>query len=481
VGCGSDAAKSSSAGADEADSSRLAIGSLCPSCQPSAGGESSDFEGDADVCSAFARRRSVSFDEARAAGFDMPRIVALVTREFTAPLRWSAAELDGVEPAFAAVMPPSGFGAETSIHGAVSAASEMVLAELDPARCDADRVCTSESAEPISCAFFLANLRSTLELTLQLDTADASIGSVSLSGRLWLARGDTSPALEAGFGGDLSLVQGTLRVGSGLPDPHLGSLSATLGFWPTAVRGVITPVIIPDERRFTDGTVEGEDLPLVPSWRYAPLDARWPGDACDPGELPIDAQTAEGRAALERMAAEYPAAQARVNGAPLFDASWSDAPGPGAGHLAQIGIELLGDPRPSCVASNGEPRFEVDVHAWSEDGRLDWTLPVHAELRRRPGQVPELVLYRTEHFASDAAFWSSSLRGVDLLGAPEAEVHLGASYGLEDASYMVGRLQVDAVPDCARDSRCPSSNTPDAPPCADCGTSANVVDVEWTK
>jgi hypothetical protein len=85
VGCGSDAAKSSSAGADEADSSRLAIGSLCPSCQPSAGGESSDFEGDADVCSAFARRRSVSFDEARAAGFDMPRIVRVGSESMSSP------------------------------------------------------------------------------------------------------------------------------------------------------------------------------------------------------------------------------------------------------------------------------------------------------------------------------------------------------------------------------------------------------------
>jgi hypothetical protein len=68
-----------------------------------------------------------------------------------------------------------------------------------------------------------------------------------------------------------------------------------------------------------------------------------------------------------------------------------------------------------------------------------------------------------------------------LLGAPDADVHLGARYGLDAASYIEGQLQVSAVRDCARDSRCPSSNAPEAPPCAECGTSASVLRIEWSK
>jgi hypothetical protein len=478
--CRTDSATSTSAAADDDESSRLVSGSLCPSCQPTVGGESSDFEGELPECAAFFRRRAVTDEQAQAAGLDMPKIRALVTREFMAPLRWSESTPDIEAPAPSPAMPPSGFSAETSIHGVVSAASEIMLGELDPVLCDGASVCRAVGGEPLDCTAFIASATSMLELTLELETADAAIESSALSASLWLTRDDVRDVLSADFVGDLVSAQGLLRFGDGLPEPRSGVLRALLGFWPATVRGVLTPVMFSPKPALTDD-VDGEGNATIQNTPYAPLSAHWPGDACEPIELPLDAATAEGREALERLTAEYPAAKARVEATPRLDASWFDSPGPIAARRTQIGLELLGDPRPSCVALFGEPHFHIDVHAWSEDGRLDWTLPLQAELRRRPGKTPALVFYGSQHFASDAEFWSSSLKGVDLLGAPTADVHLGAGYGLDDSSYIEGQLQVSAVPDCSRDSRCLSSNAPEAPPCADCGTAANVVRVEWRR
>ena len=468
----------------EADASRLTIGSLCPSCQPSdaellAGGESSDFEGGIDGCAAFVRHRMVTLEEAKAEGFDIERVRALVEREFSAPLRWAENAADFLQLAPPAAMPPSGFVTETSIHGVVRAASELAIAELDPALCDSAGVCSFSSDYRGSCASYIAGIRSTLDLTLELQTADAAIECTTLSGRVWLSRGEAPVALDAGFGVDLALVRGTLRLGSGLPEPHSGSLLASISFWPTAVRGALTPVFLPIVPVYITGN--GEARPIAPVWRYAPLGARWPGDVCDSSELPVDSETAEGRAALERWASEYPAAEARVSGAPLFDATWFDVPGTSDSHLARVGVELIGEPRSFCVNSLGEPNSEVDVHVWSEDGTLDWTLPVRAELRRRPEQVPSLRLFRAEQFASGASFWSTNLERVDLLGAPGAEVSLAVGYGLDESNFIDLRLQVQAVPGCDRDYRCPALDAPETLPCESCGTPAVVMRAGWSR
>jgi len=476
-------ARGNSTSAEEAEAAPVTIGNLCPSCTPSdtgllAGGESSDFEGDTPECVSFLRRRNVGFDEAQAAGIDIARVLPLVTREFTMPLRWGEGELEDAGPAPAGAIAPSGFSTETTLHGVVGAASEIELADLDPARCDAASVCTAEDGSSFDCAWYLASISSALDLTLELDTADASIASASLSARLWLTRGDPQLAPVADFVGDLSLARGTLRVTDGVPEPHTGSLRALLGFWPTAVRGVLTPVLYLG-RIVQQGVRDGDELRVL-NWSYAPLSASWPGgDACDPSEFPIDDESSEGRAALERLTTEYPAAQARVNDTSPQIADWFVAPR----STVVVGrtrarIELIGEPLPTCVSSYGEPHFEGDVRVWTEDQRVDWTLPIRAELQRRPGKETAVLFRGGAHFAPDSQFWSSSLQGVDLLGAPGADVSLRGGRGLDGSVLIFGDLEVQAVPACDRDPRCPSVNSPDAA-CAECGTEVNVSHLRW--
>jgi hypothetical protein len=450
-----DSGRPAATGSDRAP---VVIGDVCPLCEPRLGGESSDFEGDLPVCYGFMRRRPVTDEQAQALGFDIASIRSRVEREFSAPLRWSEDEPQPLEPSPPGGMPPSGFLPEASIQGVVTAASEMVVAELDPEFCDAAGNCQlSLPPELIACADDAASFVSTLELTLEIGTSDRAIESATLSGVTRLVKGEAPSVVFGEFDGDLSLVQGALRIGLGATEPHFGLLTAAVGFWPTAVRGQLTPVVYSEAPDTRAVDTLPDDTPFSPSWRYSPITGLWPGDGCGHAALPIDEPSAEGQAALDRMAADYPAAEARVNGAPPLDGGWKDIPSPGTIAPVLIGVELVGDARPSCAEADGTPRLEVDVHVSSSDGRLDWTFPAHGEVRRRPDEAPSLALYRTEHFASDAAFWSENLRGTDLLGSAAAEVQFNVAYGLDDSDAVYGQLEVRAVPDCARGHECGTS------------------------
>jgi hypothetical protein len=477
AGCGTETATSSSAAADESESSRIVSGSLCPTCLPSVGGESSDFEGDLPLCAGFVRRRFVTDAQAEAAGYEIAGVRARVAREFEAPLRWREEAPRAFELAPAAAMPPSGFTPETSIRGVVSAASEVAFAELDPAFCDAAGVCPIGGEEPVRCADYVASIAPTLDLTLTLETDDDAIRAATLTSRLRLTGGEAEGSLVE-FDGDLALARGTLRIGSGISDPHWGRLRAMLAFWPTTVRGMLTPELYPGELGIHDSNGQVVEYPSSPRSRYAPLSAHWPGDACAPGRLPIDADNLEGRATLERFSAEYSAIQAGVRDTPLLDADWDDVPGPGAGR-AQIGLDLPGDPRPSCVDSGGNPSVDVDVHIWSADGRLDWTQTVPAQLERPSDEAVWLRLEHGDYFPADAEFWISSLKGIDLLGGAGARVRLEAA--LDEFGVSYGELRVMGVPECSREFRCLSSNASEAPSCAACDDTMTLLTVDWRR
>jgi hypothetical protein len=469
----------SSNGGSGSDSAPVVIGDVCPLCEPRLGGESSDFEGDLPVCFGFMQRRPVTDEQAQALGFDIASIRSRVEREFSAPLRWSEDEPRPLDSSPPASMPPSGFLPEASIHGVVTAASEMVVAELDPELCDAAGNCQlSLPPEVVACADDARSFVSTLELTLEIGTSDQAIESATLSGVTRLVKGETPSVVFGEFDGDLTLVQGALRIGA--TEPHFGRLGATLGFWPTAVRGQLTPEVFSEEPDARVTYTVPDDTPFSPSWRYAPLTGLWPGDGCYHAAVPIDEPSAEGQAALDRIAADHPVAEARVNGTPPLDGGWDAIPAPDPIAPVLIGVQLVGDARPSCAEADGTPHLEVDVHVSSSDGRLDWTFPARGELRRRPNEAPSLALYRTEQFASDAAFWSENLRGADLLGSVAAEVQFNVAYSLDDDSDAVqGQLEVRAIPDCARDYRCAGPRAPSAPQCGECGTSTPVVQLFW--
>lgn len=446
------------------ESAPIVTGDVCPLCEPRLGGESSDFEGDLPVCYGFMRRRPVTDEQAQALGFDIASIRSRVEREFTAPLRWS----DGPQP-FApsppVSMPPSGFLPEASLHGVVTAASEMVVAELDPEFCDAAGNCQlSLPPEVVACAGEARSFVSTLELTLEIGTSDQAIESATLSGVTRLVKGEAPSVVLGEFDGDLSLVQGALRIGLAAAEPHFGLLAATVGFWPTAVRGQLTPEVYSEAPDTRAVDTLPDDTPSAPTWRYAPITGLWPADGCGHAGRPIDEPSAEGQAALDRIAADYPAAEARMNGTPPLDGGWDAIPAPGPIAPVLIGLQLVGDARPSCAEADGTPRFEVDVHVSSSDGRLDWTFPAHGELRRRPDEAPSLALYGTAYFAPDAAFWSENLRGADLLGAVGAEVQFHVAYSLDDSATVDGQLEVRAI---------------SASRCAECGTSMPVLQLRW--
>lgn len=477
TGCTTDATETNGAGMPGGGEGPLVSGPLCAECGPLAGGESSDFEGDLPVCWSFRQERRISDAEATALGFDMAAVRALATREFSSPVRWVPTS-GGLAPG----LPATGFSSQTNVSGALRATGELLYRGLDPGVCDADGNCTEPGgsrAEP--CAEYAASQASTLELELDIETADGAIEATTLRGGISFGRGPLPRPSIATLAVDLDEVSGTLRLDPNRPGPRLGQLVAVLALVPDTVRGTLSPVILPDEPETNPMEGVPGDILLAPSWRYEPITLAWPPDGCGLESLPINAASAEGNAARERLAVEYPAARAFVNAASPMAANWDDVRALGRdGVAARLGLELIGDPEFHCVEADGSATFETEVHVWTDDGRLDWTTRMNGALFSRPEETPGLYVSSNQTLQADDAFWSSTLRDVDLLGAQSVELQFRASFGLDDANaYVDGSVSGELVPaSCSLDVRCGALS--DASDCADCGTTLDVDYLYWS-
>jgi hypothetical protein len=471
-GCTKDATETNGADMPGGGNEPLVSGPLCAECGPYAGGESSDFEGDVHRCEEFRTQRRISVAEAMALGFDITALLDIVEREFSAPMRWVSESLSSLTPG----LPARGFEAETTVSGTLRSAGTVIYQSLDPEVCDEDGNCEGESCADYAQTWFPA----TLELELDIETADGAVEATTLHGGMPFAADSLPEVALLEFAVDLSEVSGTLRLESNRSGPHLGRLEARLALWPDFVRGTLSPVIVPDE----PGAMPSEgvaDLPYQPSWQYQPITAAWPRDGCSIETLPINDETSEGRAALARLAVEYPAAQAFVNMASPMAATWDDVRERGRGGSgAQLGLEILGEPELRCVETDGSATFYTEVHVWTDDGRLDWTTQMSGAIFSRPEEPPGLFLSANQTFDADAAFWSSTLRGVDLLGAENAEVQFRSSFGLaQEDAYVDGSISAELVPaSCSLDLRC--ADFSDTSDCPDCGTTADIDYLYWS-
>lgn len=248
------------------------------------------------------------------------------------------------------------------------------------------------------------------------------------------------------------------------------------------MRGTLSPVIRPLDAE--NGEVDGilDDTPSEASWWYQPIVGVWPADGCGLESRPVQADTAAGRATLERLDMDYSAAQAFVNMASPMAATWDDVRAPGRDGLdVQLDFELVGSPEFHCLERDGSATFETEVQVSTSDGRLDWTARMDGALFKRPGEPPGfMVSTTTQTLDADAAFWSSTLRGIDLLGSANARVQFRTSFGLDASNaYVDGAVSARLVPECGLDFRCTTAGSPDA--CGTvCGTPLEVDYLYWS-
>jgi len=252
--------------------------SVCPACEPSAGGETSDFGGGTPTACGFVSKRApIDAADAEALGYDLARVHELIGREIDAALSWTARPTEVGEPA-------QGYEARTRVRGRATAGAYEHW-RPDPEFCDGT-TCTREdtSVEQATCPDFLW-----MELEVELETEDGAI-SVVASGEV--VQWNDDPRFEPMIGGDAGAypighayanlldVDGMLRLfpppeafeGDPGPSatqaghPFAGTLTIGLEFKDDATHGLVSPSIrweVVDEH----GGNEVEDYePLVGTW-----------------------------------------------------------------------------------------------------------------------------------------------------------------------------------------------------------------------
>jgi hypothetical protein len=137
--------------------------SVCPVCDPGAGGESSYFGGSTTECGYVSALTPIEPAQAGELGYDLGRIEELVGREIDVPLYWQPRETESGEPA-------QGYESPTRVTGRAEIISHAHW-RPDPAYCDGT-TCTREDVTVAqnTCADFLR-----LGLRVEIATLDGAL------------------------------------------------------------------------------------------------------------------------------------------------------------------------------------------------------------------------------------------------------------------------------------------------------------------
>lgn len=252
--------------------------SVCPTCEPRAGGETSDFGGMPTPCGFVTRVVETDADAAKALGFDVTGLEQRIERDIDAPLRWEARRTEGGVPA-------TGYEQETRVEGSVTVTSYS-HGRPDPEFCNGT-TCSREGTVDIDQATCPDRLL--LAIEVDLHTLDGAIqGTVSGEAVQWRQGaqyepmiGDAAQELLGHAYGNLRDVKGTLKLfpDEGMPwpaqhpnTPYSGVLVAQLDFTSDETHGFVWPEIwlgIVDER-----DNDRVDEVVV----YRPLEGKWPAE-----------------------------------------------------------------------------------------------------------------------------------------------------------------------------------------------------------
>ncbi len=368
---------------------------VCPKCSV-AGGETSDFGQTAVPTACQASESRVPIDEASARALGFGDGLDLYTRSFTAPLAWTADELNG------GAQPAQGYSAATSITMQTSIAS---ITHLVPGLS--------------GCADHLQ-----VGLHVSLSTTD---GAISVAGDIYA---DARRAASSDAFGrlDLSHAQGSLQLYPPAWPNLVGNLALLLHFEPQTVRGAA----------YLEMTQPGSEESDTGA-RYRPLDARFPIDDCDyrervvtvsdPTGVPGGKSALDFNAELNAILQADQSAQWKNSGQTLVHAS-------------------LGVPTSLCQSiDNVRLRYvAVPLDLVSSDGRINLHGVADGSASFDATGAPDEVWFQ-RHGTVDAQALAESvgISGVDLGDYPHAfwsaEVHPFAT----QASAVGGTITISGV------------------------------------
>lgn len=447
---------------------------ICPSCEPEsdelrlAGGESSDFEGSLDECVGFLFRDPVLLDDAVLPGFDVPAIRQILERDFSASFAWvpTPPAVPGDASVDATIV--TGFSPETTITGSIQLLGSGEYLHLDPERCDvATGICPISEPFPrdLDCSVRKAPGWLELDVEVSLRTGDGAIDLGTTRGRA-VVKSNRPISVSVGRL-DLTQLGGALRLEPAHPGPYVGSLGIVISATPAGMRGSVSPRITPVD------TSEG--------WVAAPLTGRWPKeDDCTADQLPIDATTEPGQAALVLMNQLFSRLREQTQAASPMPARWAGSPDSLANTNAptELTIDVSDMVQPGCVDADRYLSFSASAHLATADGRLDVSTTLFGAGLHQEGTWADASLswLWSETFVTEAALRSAGFAHTELYGSQGANVQLLDMYlQLFGMAYHNGSLFVQAVPECSLDPRCAGAGQA----CDQCGQPLLVDRLLW--
>jgi len=357
------------------------IGPICADCATNtAGGQTTDF-GSGGGCQEDTRT-PVDVDTARSLGFT---VVDQLDRKFDTSLAWTPRDTTG--------QPATGYDAHTTLH------VEMSLLGVD-------RVTTVDG----KCGDYL---QANVGVTLATADQAISVGGVLQSWGTELG----VPAVGVEGTLDLGYAIGTLVLHPDpQPEPLAGKLAVEMLLWPQGARGQLSLSLVDASYQPTGGDVEPG-----PRYLYAPLDAKFPDDACDYQALPFGADD-PGAAATGESASDLVANVAAMFGSDPLPGAWSDT--------GDVTVTTsFGAPTNVCVLNNAVDAnvvtMQVPIHITSSDGRAHVDDLANFSVTYDAGTVQNEWLEATHDtpVTRDDFAAASGLSGIDFGDAPAASWH----------------------------------------------------------
>jgi hypothetical protein len=240
---------------------------VCPSCQPMAGGETSDFGAATAACVPAYLRREVDQAEADSLGFAAAAVAHVMQQPIAAMMTWDALDTKGGGPA-------RGYEAKTHVELALTV-GPYAYYELDPAACDATTclVTTDATVERVDTAGCPRRL---LMVTASGDlrTRDGAIAVALPRQAVKILRPDEkADQVSVAARANLRDVHGKLQLDPAIAEPRLGVLDLSLQYTAKGELeyGVIDISIYPD----WDNLPDGGPTPTADVSQYRPLQGRW--------------------------------------------------------------------------------------------------------------------------------------------------------------------------------------------------------------
>jgi hypothetical protein len=202
-----------------------ASSSVCPGCEPVAGGETGDFGGSLTPCEYMSSRLAVSAEQASALGFDVNELQRRLAPPLDGPFYWQP---NATEPEVGG--PASGYDAQTRLEASISTDTSpdaLLHVRPDPQYCDGT-TCTRDG---ISVAQATCSHRLHQGLTVRFRTLDGALEGTSRGEAVLWIRGSegegADPAIVYGHTDlDLREATGSLVLTPNVQGrPHVGTLA----------------------------------------------------------------------------------------------------------------------------------------------------------------------------------------------------------------------------------------------------------------